>query len=180
MRRSLCLVAAALALTVPAAAASAATRYVDAQTGADTDPACGIAAPCQTIAYAIANSASNDEIAVDSGSYAESVTLADGRSLAFQDFVAGDGNTPAVIDGGSANAVTVPIAGAGEIAGFTIRSDAAGVRLNGPADVHDNTFDDPDGANAYGVNADFASGVSIHDNTMTDPAPGPTRARVAV
>lgn len=181
MRRTACLVATALVLSAPPAAAAAASRYVDAETGADSNPACPLASPCATITYAVANSASSDAIRVDNGSYPEGVTLGDGRSVEFQNFVPGDGTGPAIVDGGAGTAITVASSGASFVRDLTLRGDAAGIQLSGPAEVSGNTFDDPDGPGAAAINASSsADGSSIHDNEILDPSPSATRARYGV
>ena len=169
-----------LALMANPAAALGADLYVDAETGSNANP-CSQGAPCQSITQALTASGAADTIRIDSGSYSEQLTLANGRSLDFQDFVAADGASPAVIDGGATTAVTVVEGGAGKISDLVLRGDVNGVQLNGAAEVAGNTFDEPGADNAFGVNAALnISGISIHDNTFTDPAPGATRGRVGI
>jgi hypothetical protein len=178
LRRFLALTAAMLAFGAVPSLASAATRFVDAETGADADPACTEAAPCQTLGYALVNSDPADQILVDSGTYPEQVTLSNGRSLAFDDFVAGDGTATAIVDGGAGSAVTVAAGGAGQIRDLRLWGNAAGVQLNGPAEVAGNILDDPDATNGAGVNAAaFIDLGSIYDNTIIDPAPSSSRSR---
>jgi Right handed beta helix region len=179
MRRGLTCVAALAVLGLVPSVAAAATRYVDAETGVDAGVDCAIGAPCETIAYAITTSSAGDEILVDSGTYGESVTLGDGRSLAYQDFVPGDGTGPAIVDGAAGTAVTVPASGAGHIRGLTIRGDVAGVLLNGVAEVGGgNIFDDPDSINGVGVNVGSGgAGSTVHDNNFLDPNPSTARGR---
>ena len=181
LRRGITFAVALGALAVLPSVAAAAPRYVDAETGYDTDPTCPISAPCDTLTYAIANSAAGDEVLVDNGTYIESVTLGDGRSLRFDNFVVADGTGPAIVDGGASTAVTVPASGAGHIRDLTLRGDANGVLMNGLGEVVGNTFDELDAANAIGVHATAdAADASIHDNTFVDPAPAPTRPRLGV
>lgn len=183
VKRGMALGAALATFAVSPAVAEAVDRYVDAETGADTTSACTLAAPCETIAHAIANAGNGDRILVDSGTYNESLTLGNELGLAFQDFVAGDGTAPAVLDGGASTAITVPASGAGRIGDLVIRSDASSqVALNGPAEVDGNTFDDPDAAGTVvAVQVSIgAEGSDVHDNTFVDPAPSTTRGRLAV
>ena len=93
-----------LAFALTPASAAAVDRYVDAETGAGSNTACPQANPCDTIAYVLENSGTGDEILIDNGCYPEAVTVGDGRSLAFQNFVAGDGTGPAIVDGGAGTA----------------------------------------------------------------------------
>ncbi len=168
-------------LALSPAAAAADDRYVDAETGANSSATCPLPTPCATIAYAVANSGAGDRILIDSGSYAESVTLTDGRSLEFQDFVPADGTVQATIDGGAGTAVTVAPSGAGHIRGLRIWGDANGVALNGPAEVDSNSFNDPDASAAVGVLVNTSTpGSTIHDNSFADPAPSGTRSRLGV
>jgi hypothetical protein len=153
-------------------------RFVDAETGADTNTACPQANPCDTIAYALANSGAGDRILIDNGSYPESVSLGDDRALVAQDFVLADGG-PTIVDGGATTAITVPASGAGPIRGLTIRGDGTGVTLNGAAEVDANTFDDPDASSAIGLVANTPT-ADVHDNTFLDPAPSATRARTGL
>ena len=149
--------------------------------GVASTPACPQANPCDTIAYALANSGTGDQILIDNGSYPESVTVGGGRSLAFQNFVAADGTGPATIDGGPGTAVTVPPAAPVTITRPPAPRRHQRVRLDGPAEVNDNVFDDPDATTAIGVQVELrAEGSRSTDNTIVDPAPGPGRFRVGV
>ena len=169
------------AVLIAAPSASALTRYVDAETGTNADPECSQATPCQTVVQGVTSADPNDVIAVDNGSYADTVTLGSGRSLEYQDFVSGDGTSPPVIDGGAGNGVEVTASGAGHIRGFTLRGDASGVTLNGPAEVDSNTFNDANAVNLIGLNAGSAStGSVIHDNTFIDLSPVASQNGVGV
>ena len=170
-----------LALALTPASAAAADRYVDAETGADSNTACPQANPCDTLAYALDNSSPGDQILVDNGSYPESVTVGGGRSLAFQNFIAGDGTGPAIVDGGADAAVTVPTSGAGHVRGLTVRGDITGIRLNGAAEVDSVVADDPDAIQASGIAAELGSdGSTIHDSTVIDPSPSTGRGRYGI
>jgi hypothetical protein len=171
----------AIALAVAPAVALGANRYVDS-TGSNSGTACAQVAPCLTIAYALANSSAGDTIVIDNGTYNESVTVGDGRSLEAQDFVAADGNGPTIIDGGTATAISVPASGAGHIRGLTIRSNATvQVDVSGTVEIDSNGFDDPDSTNGVGVQVNSgADGTNIHDNTFVDPSPSTTRSRIAI
>ncbi len=57
-----------------------AVRYVDALTGDDTGTCLEPLAPCQTIQYAVGESADGDTVAVAGGVYSENLLLDDGRS----------------------------------------------------------------------------------------------------
>lgn len=172
-------VSVAFLLALPGVAAGA-DFYVDAETGSDTGTTCPLATPCDTIAYAIAQSGTSDRILVDNGAYNESVTLGDGRSLEAQDFVA-DGSGPTVLDGGASAAISVPASGAGVIRGMTIRSEAnPQVSVSGTVEIDSNGFDDPDVTSTVGVQVNSGDGTNIHDNTFVDPAPSDSRSRLAV
>ena len=169
-----------LALGIAPASAAAVDRYVDAETGDNSNVGCPQATPCETIASALANSSPGDQILIDNGTYLESVTVGGGRSLTGLDFVDGDGTAPPTIDGGAGTAVTVPASGASLIRGLRIRGDTAGVRLDGPAEVTDNLIDDPDATAAIGVHVAAGDDSAIHGNTIVDPAPGPGGSRQGV
>ncbi len=173
-------IAAMLALGIAPASAAAVDRYVDAETGDNSNVGCPQATPCETIASALANSSPGDQILIDNGTYLESVTVGGGRSLTGLDFVDGDGTAPPTIDGGAGTAVTVPASGASLIRGLRIRGDTAGVRLDGPAEVTDNLIDDPDATAAIGVHVAAGDDSAIHGNTIVDPAPGPGGSRQGV
>ena len=160
--------------------AAAADRYVDPQTGSDDDVTCPQGDPCATVQYAVVNSGAGDEIILDNGIHLASVTLGDGRSISFGDFVPGDSG-PALLEGGTGTPMTVAASGAGHIRGLTIRGQVAGVTLNGVAEVDGNTFDEPESDAAAGVIvATGGAGSLIHDNAFSDPTPGMTRQRVGV
>jgi len=167
-------------LAVAPAVAQGADRYVDAETGADAG-ACTEELPCATIAFALGVSIAGEQVLIDNGAYPEAVTVSGGRSLTGWDFVDGDGTAPPTIDGGAGTAVTVPASGASLIRDLRLWGDVAGVRLEGPAEVSDNVFDDPDAtSSASGVRVEGGEGAQIHDNTIMDPAPGPGRTRLGV
>ena len=176
------LFATALALLAAPGIALGADRYVDSTIGNNAGTACAQVAPCQTIAYALANSGAGDTILVDDGTYNEAVSVANGRSIEAQNFLAGDsGDT--IVQGGSATAITVAASGAGHIRGLRILSNAPEqVTLNGPAEVDSNTFDDDDATGTVvGVVVNQgADGSDIHDNTFVDPAPSNTHGRLAI
>jgi Right handed beta helix region len=179
------LIAAALAtagvVALGPAAALAADRYVDEQTGVES-PDCLLASPCASITHALTTADPGDRILVDNGAYPENVTVGNGISIEAQDFVAADGNGPVIIDGGEGTAITVAASGAGHIRGLNIRSNVPSgqVLLNGPAEIDSNDFDDPDaGGFVTGVQV-AAAGAEIHDNDFVDPAPSATRGRVGV
>ena len=174
-------IAAALALGIAPATAAAVDRYVDAETGADSNTECPQANPCDTLAYSLANSGAGDQILIDNGTYLESVTVGGGRSLAFQNFVSADGTGPATIDGAAGTAVTVDSSGAGHVRGLRVRGDAIGIRLDGPAEIDSVVADDPDSIAAIGISAAPGSdGTTIHDSTVTDPSPSNTRGRIGI
>ena len=172
-------VAVFLMLFTPALA-SAATRYVD-DAGADVGVDCTQAAPCATLAYAIGNSLPGEPIHVDNGTYLGAVTLNDGRSLVYEDFVPGDGAAPPLVDGGATTGITVSGTGGGLIAGVRIHGDVSGITLNAPTVVDEVISDEPSSNNAVGVQINAAGGGSeISDSQFSDPAPSTTRARIGV
>ena len=169
-----------VALLAPAVA-SAATRYVDAETGADTGVDCTQAAPCATLAYAIGNSAAGEPIHVDNGTYAGGVNLSGGRSLVYEDFVAGDGAAPPLVDGGAATGITASGTGGGLIAGIRVHGDVSGITLEAPTVVDEVISDEPSSNNAVGVLINAGgSGSEVSDSQFSDPAPSTTRARAGV
>lgn len=103
------LLAALAALAAPALA-SAADRWVDAETGSNAANNCtSQATPCATIMQASnASQIAGDfgTIHVDQGTYAESVNIAQGNHLRADDFVAGDSGAT-TIDGGSGIALFI-------------------------------------------------------------------------
>ncbi|MGH2960978.1 MAG: right-handed parallel beta-helix repeat-containing protein [Solirubrobacterales bacterium] len=155
-------------LAVPSMAMAADT-YVDDDSGNDANPCTSPGAPCLTILGGIGKAGASDTVRVDGGNYGEFVSLSGGKSLVEQDFNTTDGDSQATIDSGALGpAIAVPAGGsAGEIRGFTVRSDALPVSLEGPATLTGNNFDDPD-ANTH-VNLLQGSGAaSVTTNTFTD------------
>ncbi len=170
----------AILLATPAGAFGA-DLYVDAETGANTNPACPSVSPCATVTYAVSNSSASDSIFIDSGTYNEAVTIGGGRSLEFNDFVAGDGSARAIIDGGTGTAVTVSASGAGVISGLRFYGNTSGITLDGVAEVDDGLFDDPDATSAAGVVVNSGgAGSLVHDSNFSDPAPSTVRGRSGV
>lgn len=158
-----------VALALPAAA-TAADRWVDAETGSDTANGCTVqASPCATINHATGASQSAGDagtIHVDQGTYAEQVgNLAQTNHLLADDFVAGDGGAT-TIDGGSG--IALFIQANAQASGFTITSGTIGsvVVVLGNASVHDNAII-AKGLNSTAVEV-FAGGgePAVNDNTL--------------
>lgn len=163
------LLATLAALATPALA-SAADRWVDAETGNDAANGCTVQAnPCKTINHATAASQSAGDagtIHVDQGTYAEQVgNLAQSNHLMADDFVAGDGGAT-TIDGG--DGIALFIQADAQASGFTITSGTIGsvVVVLGNASVHDNTIT-AKGLNSTAVEV-FAGGgtPSVSANTL--------------
>jgi hypothetical protein len=172
--------AAACMLLFPGAAA-AADLFVDAETGVDTGTTCLQANPCDTLGYAISNSGAGDSIRVDNGTYTEAVTLNDGRSLVAQDFVAGDGSAPPLIDGGASAGITAGGSGGGLIRGVRVHGETAGVLLNAETVVDESVFDEPAAAGAVGVQINSGgAGSEVSDSQFSDPTPLATHGRIGV
>jgi len=156
------LTAAIGALLVPTGA-SAADRTVDAATGTNVGT-CGVS-PCKTVAYALLWSAPGDRILVHPGTYAEQVTINNGKALV------ASGTPRPTIDGGVGTAVSVTGPGV-RVEGLRLRGDVNAVSVSGAADdtvVKDNVFDDT-AANDTGKVAVANGDVTITGNAFTaDP-----------
>lgn len=161
------------AMILPAAAH--ADVYVDNGTGTD-DAGCGaIGDPCDSIDYAVINSAGAGEaVRIDDGpAYGPVSTLGDGISLIGHEFVGGDEGL-VVIQGGGSWAVRV-LAGdpAGTIQGLSLRSTSA---TNSPlflfdeATVTGNNFDD-DGDTCDVSVYNAGNNSTISSNSFSDPSP---------
>lgn len=159
-----------LAALVAPALASAADRWVDADSGSDGGNTCTVqASPCKTINQATAASQSAGDagtIHVDQGTYAEQVgNLAQTNHLQADDFVAGDGGAT-TIDGG--NGIALFIQADASASGFEIKSNTIGsvVVVLGDASVYENTIT-AKGANSTAVEVFAGSGTpNVADNTV--------------
>ncbi|MDQ2939995.1 MAG: right-handed parallel beta-helix repeat-containing protein [Actinomycetota bacterium] len=159
-------IVAALLLAVPAVA-SAANTYVDPG-GNDGNDCTDSGTPCQTIGAGITQAGSNDTIFVAAGTYNESLTLDQGKSLlALNPF-----DPRPVIDNGSDPnpSITIDSSGAGTVSGFTVRSDYQSVQVNGTVTIDNNVFDE-DTVPATGEDVGVSDGASIviQNNTFIDP-----------
>ena len=168
------------------AAASAADTYVDQEAGDDTN-ACtspGLGA-CEHIggpAGAIAKAGSGDTIHVadpaTATTYAESLSLTDGKSLVADSADA----TETIIDNGAAASAAVAMNSTGRLTGFTIRSDFAPVTLGANGRVTGNVFDDTTFPSLTGAAVQIAPSApnsTVHQNTFTDDQTG-TQTGVAM
>ena len=171
--------------------AFAADAYVDLETGLD-NAACGpIGQPCQTIAFAIPKAGAGETIRVDdtAGSYSPvaAIVLAAGKSLAGEEFTAGDENAepePDVIVDvfdpiGFSNSIWVQAGNpAGTIRDLRIRNDfGQPLVLDASATVTGNVFDEP--ASPFTpchvlVNNAGNDATIGPDNVFTDPTPATT------
>jgi hypothetical protein len=159
------------ALALPASALGA-DAFVDAETGSGS--VCTQVAPCATVANGITAAGTNDDVFVDdsAASYAENLTLSDGKSLRAQNFTGGsEGAT--IIDGGATNGISISAA-AGTIQGFTLRSDQHAVSIvgAGSATITGNTFDEPENIGFADVNAGSVATIVISGNTFTNSTSG--------
>jgi hypothetical protein len=131
-------------LALPAAT-SAATRYVDLDTGDVANDCLTIGAPCKSIQQALTQSGTDpDTIAVDDDTYAESnLNVGDGKTLTGMDFIAGDTGAT-IIDAGNVVANPVIVTGGGAtVSNLTLRNDSHRLILvGGPATITGNTFDE--------------------------------------
>ncbi|MFL5876827.1 MAG: hypothetical protein ACJ76T_13225, partial [Solirubrobacteraceae bacterium] len=95
------------------AASLAADTYVDAGLGNDATNNClSPSLPCKTISAALTRTGTGDTVFVDPGkTYAETVTLADGKSLVQQDFGGPPSFGPAIVSGGDAVAPAITVSG---------------------------------------------------------------------
>jgi hypothetical protein len=160
-------IAVVFALAVPADA-SAANTYADGATGNDGNDCTNPATPCLTIGAALSQSGSNDTTLVATGTYAESLTLDQGKSLQALNPV----DPRPVIDNGSDPnpSITIDSSGAGTVSGFTIRSDYQSVQVNGTVTIDNNVFDeDTVPANGEDVGVSDGASIVIQNNTFTDP-----------
>lgn len=156
-------IVAALLLAVPAVA-SAANTYVDPG-GTDGNDCTDSATPCQTIGAALSQSGPGDTTFVADGTYAESLTLDQGKSLQSL-----DSDPKPVIDGGASDsAIEVPGSGAGTVSGFELLSANHPMDIGGTVTVQDNLFDAPDTSGQAQINIEGATSVAIQDNDFVDP-----------
>lgn len=164
----------AVTLSLPASAA-AADFYVDDDSGNNAHPCTTQAAPCQTVASALAKAdavpGSADEIHVDGGAYnADNVKLGMGDSLREQNFNTGDSDNQAVIATGASGGAIRVAAGepAGTIEGFDFVRGAGGGEMMGAiylldeATVTANTIT----GMTSGVGG-ATTGIAVHDASPT-------------
>ncbi len=124
--------------------------------------------PCLTIAAALSQSGANDTTFVADGTYNESVTLSDEKSL-----VSLDSTDPKpIIDNGSLPGAAVKVDSsdtAAAVSGFTIRSESQPMDVGGGVDIHDNVFDALNPSDGFDIRLGTAGSVTIHDNVFVDP-----------
>jgi hypothetical protein len=146
--------------------------YVDQGTGSDGSNDCSVQAnPCKTIVKGIAQAGAGDTVFVNGGhTYGANLVIDDGKSLVHQDF-AGTGGT-AILDGGSDTAhFEVDVEGsAGKIEGFTIRGEGEPLKVNGPAKISFDIFDEDAPINED-ARVDSTGKVVFDHDTFTDPNP---------
>jgi hypothetical protein len=154
--------------------ALAADTFVDQAAGNDANSCLGPGAQaCQRIVPAVNKAGPGDTIHVADPAapttYAESVSLAQGRSL-----VAESSDPAETIIGTLATpvALTVQASGAGTVEGFTIRAGQQPAWLHGPAVLDGNVFDQstpPTGSNNADIRIEAGAGAAeVTDNTFTD------------
>ena len=158
-------------LFVPPATALAADTYVDAQSGNDSNPCTAQGAPCLTIQTGINKAGVGDDVFVDGGTYAQALSLQNGKSLIAQEF-AGAPDGPPVIDGMTGTAIQI-VGNSGTITGFTIRGDSQAIQGAGSVTIDDNTFDEITITSAVPADVHLTAGtlVTITDNTFIDATP---------
>ncbi len=165
------------------AAAQAADTYVDLDTGSDGNPSCTQALPCKTVQHGLDVATAGATVFVDPDTYDEAVTVGGGKSLRNLDFAAPvEGSLPLIDGGTTLAAIHVPAGqSAGVIDAFVLRSDTAGIQLEGPATVSHNTFDEGTIDSVGVIVATDAAGGSVIDaNTFTDPTPAGDQQAVNV
>ena len=151
-------------LALPASAAAVQTDSYARASAPDDVPPCIQADPCQKIGTALADTSPGGTVHVAPGIYNENLTVADGKSLVYDGSGAPFG---AVIDGSGAAAVTVNVSGsAGTIQGFTLRSTATAVLLNGDGIVSGNLLDST-ASSSLGLFATQTGTKTISGNQFT-------------
>jgi hypothetical protein len=170
--------------------AGAVDTYVDATRPDDSDPTCSTpATACKTINGAVNKAGTDDTVyIVDPAApttYAESVSLIDGRSLVSLSA----SPTEVIVDNGSANIPAVHIAppgtgGASTVSGLTIRGDYMALDVQRPALITGNVFDDggpitnPLKTQVQALSS--ASGTTLEGNDFIDPTPTPGENQVGL
>ncbi|MFN8111754.1 MAG: right-handed parallel beta-helix repeat-containing protein [Solirubrobacterales bacterium] len=126
LKRALAGTLSALALLATPAVASAADRWVDADTGSDSANNCKAEAqPCATISQAVFSAAVNGDygtIHVDQGTYPGTLNVGGWSELVADDFVPGDSGTAKIV--GSGSGVALFVSASASAKGFTIESPA--------------------------------------------------------
>lgn len=171
----------AASLLLAPASAFAADTFVDADTGADTNP-CTQAAPCLTIQEGIDKATGAAVVHVDPDAYGEAVQAGDGKGMIADDFVGGPEGA-ATIDGGASPAIEVLASGAGTVSGFTITSATTPViNAGGPINLTGNSVVVPTvpTVTAFGIDvtAGVAGLVTIDDNEFSGDSTGQTAIQV--
>lgn len=151
--------ATAAALVAPAAA-SAADRWVDTDTGANSGNTCTVQAnPCKTIQKASDSSQIAGEfgtIHVDQGTYGENINVAQGNHVTANDFVSGDSGQTTITGTGSGAAVFVQASAPASALPRLPPQPSRGSRLGPPAvpasaPTTPRAPDDPWGSGSYVV-----------------------------
>lgn len=161
-----------LLLAAPVSAFAADT-YVDQAAGNDANTCLSPGDACLRIVPAVNKSGPGDTVHVADPAapttYAESVSLTQGRSLVAEsadpgETIIGTLATPA--------ALQVQASGAGTIEGFTIRAGQQPAWLHGPAVLDGNVFDQstpPTGSNNADIRVEAGAGAAeVTNNTFTD------------
>jgi hypothetical protein len=171
-------VAVTACLALPAFA-TAATRYVDLDTGDDllgTNDCLTVGTPCKSIGQALVESGTDpDTIEVDDDTYVEAgLTVDGGKTLTGLDFVPADNGATIVDPGSDVNAV-ITASGGATVSNLTVRNDIARlIEVAGPATVSGNTFDESNtGTNTpHLLILSGAGNPVVTGNTLQKPTSG--------
>ena len=143
--------------------------YADTSNGNDDNDCVSAGSACQTIGAALAKMGPNHTTFVAGGTYNESVTLDQGKSLVSPDST----NPKPIIDsGGVGNPAAIRVDGnAGIVSGFRVRSDKLPMLLqDATVEVKNNVFDEdtvPDENTDLVISG--GTGIAVHHNVFVDP-----------
>jgi hypothetical protein len=147
--------------------------YANVGTGDNNNDCITPSTACLTITAALAKMTAGHTTLIADGTYNETLTLDQGKSLVSLDST----NPKPLIDGGGGTAITVDAGGAGSISGLHLLSTPAVgtapdlIDVHGAVEVSDNLFDEDtmQAFSAHVVIQPGATGVGVHDNVFDDP-----------